>query len=292
MLRRLSKGILLSVLFMYFMVGASYADRSKKQITICVLPCSDAVMTFKKFYPLVTYLKQQTGFDIQLVVPRDHAEFEWAIKNGGIDFALQDPHTYVRLSRLYNKGALMSSLNRDGTTSQYGVVIARRGSGINKVKDLKGKTVMFGPKLSATKWLVAKLLFEQNGINIDKDLRSYSNGGCCEDISFNVYLKEVDAGVVCDHFLEGHSEKQKELGMDAQQIIIIGRTKLVPTRVLAAHQQVSDDIAIKVNQALLRLDKNNPEHKKILYPAELGGFQKSEDKEYDIVRIIIAKMRE
>jgi ABC-type phosphate/phosphonate transport system substrate-binding protein len=132
-------------------------------------------------------------------------------------------------------------------------------------------------------------LFEENGINIDKDLKSYSNGGCCEGIAFNVYLKAVDAGVVCDHFLEEHSKKQKELGVDAEEILVVCRTKSVPTRVFAARQEINNDIIAKVNQALLRLDNNKPAHKKILYRAELGGFQKSTDEDYDSIRMLIGE---
>ena len=163
-----------------------------------------------------------------MVVPRDSAEFERAIKNGDIDFAFQDPHMYVRFADLYDKGTLIRALTREGTTSQSGVVIVRKDSGINKLEDLIGKTVMFGPKLSAAKWVAAKLLFEENGINIDKDLKAYSNGGCCEDIAFNVYLKAVDAGVVCDHFLGEHSEKQQELGVEAKQISVICKNQISP----------------------------------------------------------------
>ncbi len=143
---------------------------------------------------------------------------------------------------------------------------------------------MFGSKLSASRWLAARLLFEENGINIDKDLKSYSNGGCCEDIAFNVYLKAVDAGVVCDHFLDEHSEKQEELGINAKQLNIIGKTKAVPTRVFLARKGVSNDIVIKVNDGLLSLDRTKPEHAKILYPAEFGGFQRTKDEEYDSLR--------
>jgi phosphonate transport system substrate-binding protein len=287
MIKRVSRGAIIGALFMCLLVVASYADGVKKHITIAILPCTNAVMTFKKFHPLVTYLKQETGFDIRLVVPRDFAEFERTIKNGNIDFAFQDPHTYVKLASLYGKGALVRALTREGATSQSGVVIARKDSLINKVEDLKGKTVMFGPKLSAAKWVAARLLFEESGINIDKDLRAYSNGGCCEDIAFSVYLKAVDAGVVCDHFLEGHLEKQQELGIDAKQIIAICRTKLVPTRLFAARQEISNGIVTKVSQALLRLDIKKPAHARILYRAELGGFQESEDEDYDGIRMLI-----
>ena len=288
MIRKLSKGVVAGVLFMYLLVGASYADEVRKTITLAIFPCTDVVMSFKKFNPLVTYLKEETGLDISLVVPEDPAEFERSIKKGNIDFAFQDPHMYVRFSRFYDKGSLLRALTREGATSQSGVVIARKDGNINKLEDLIGKSVMFGPKLSAAKWVAAKPLFEENGINIDKDLKGYSNGGCCEDIAFSVYLKAVDAGVVCDHFLEEHIEKQQELGLEAQQIVVICRTTSVPTRVFAARQDIRNDIISKVNQALLRLDNNKPDHKKILYRAELGGFQKSKDENYDGIRIMIS----
>ena len=191
------------------------------------------------------------------------------------------------LAHLYDKSTLIRTLTRDGATSQSGVVIVRKDSGINKLKDLIGKTVMFGPKLSAARWVAAKLLFEENGINIEKDLRGYSNGRCCEDVAFSVHLKAVDAGVVCDHFLEEHSEKQQKLGVEAKQISAICKTKSVPTKVFAARQDLNNDIITKVIHALLRLDNKKPAHKKILYRAELGGFQRSKDEHYDGMRMLI-----
>ena len=266
------------------LVIGSSAIAAEKQLTIAVLPCSDIIRTFNKFNPLVTYIKQQTGIDMRLVISKNSSEFESAMKNGNIDFAFFDPYTYIRFASLFNKGSILSSLNTEGIPSQQGVVIVRKGSNIKKLGDLRGKTVMFGPKLSATKWLAARVLFEENGINIDKDLRSYSNAGCCEDIAFNVSLKEVDAGVVCDHFLWEHSEKQKELGIDVKQVVVISRTKAVPTRVFVSRKDLRNDIVNKVNQALLKLDRKNPEHIKVLYPAELGGFQRTKDEEYDSLR--------
>ena len=272
--------------FLCFLVMASYAEGAKKDIdiTIAIMPCSDIIMTFKKFKPIATYLEMNTGLTIKLVVPKDYSEFESSLKNNEIDFVFMDPHTYVKLDSYFKKNALITSLNREGTPYQYGVVIVSKDSTIKNIGDLKGKTVMFGSKLSSSRWIAARSLFEENGINIDKDLKSYSNGGCCEDIAFNVYLKAVDAGVVCDHFLEEHSEKQEELGINANQLTIIGKTKAVPARIFVARKGVSDDTVTKIDNALLSLDRTKPEHAKILYPAELGGFQKTRNKEYDSLR--------
>ena len=280
-IRKFGQGVALSVLFVLLLAAACFAAALKKQVNIAVFPCTDAVMSFKKFHLLVSYLQEETGLDIRLKVPGNYAEFERAVRNGDIDFAFQDPHIYVRLAGLYDRGALVRALTREGAASQTGVVIARKDSGIGKLADLKGKTVMFGPRLSAARWLAAKSLFEQNGLNIDKDFKAYSNGRCCEDVAFSVYLKAVDAGVVCDHFLGEHSKKQKALGLEAKKIDVVCKTKPVPTRIFAARRGLGADIVARVNRALLGLDKNSPAHAEILSRAELGGFQNSRDDDYE-----------
>jgi phosphonate transport system substrate-binding protein len=269
------------------LAGACSAEMSRKNIIIEILPCSDVVMSFKKFHPLMKYLRQQTGFEIETAVPKDFEEFEWALKNSDIDFAFQDPHTYVKLAALYNSDALIKALTRNGNTYQYGLIIAGKGSGIKTVRDLKGKTVMFGPKFSAAKWIAAKDVLHRRGISIETDLRAYLHGGCCEDIAFNVCLNAVDAGAVCDHFLEEHSGKLKDLGINVNQIRVIEKTGAVPTRVFAARKKLDPGVVAKINRALLRLDKNNPAHAEILYPAELGGFIKATDADYDSMRILM-----
>ena len=284
---------MLKLFVLLFMMISLYvtpisAEVEKKPVNIAVLPCTDIVMTFKKFHPLVTYLTQKTGLPIRLVVPENLTKFETSLNNGEIDFALQDPHTLLKLSDLFDKASLVRALNLEGGTHQSGVLIVRKDSGIHKVTDLKGKTVMFGPKFSASKWLAGRLLLEQNGINIEKDLKAYLNGGCCEDIAFNVYLKAVDAGVVCDHFAGEHDDKQKELGIDVSQIMVIAKTKDVPMKVFGARKGIDKETIIKIKQALLNLNRLNPDDMKILYPAELGGFQEYSDEDFGLIKMMMS----
>jgi phosphonate transport system substrate-binding protein len=284
MSRMFSKGTVLAALIVSWLIMTSRVDGAKKPVTIAVFPCIDVVMVFDKFHPLVTYLEQETGLGIRLVVPTDLAEFEKLIRNGDIDFAFQDAQTYVRFAGLYDKETVLRALTHEGRTTQCGVVIVKKTSGISSVADLKGKSVMFGPEFSSVRWVMAKLLFEENGLDMEKDLTSYSHGQRCQDIAFNVQFDAVDAGVVCDHFLEGRSEKQHELGVDPETLVVIGRTKLVPMRVFSARRDLGSDIVSKVNQALLGLNTKVAGHEKILCRAELGGFQKSKDADYDDVR--------
>jgi len=67
MITKVSKGIVMGALGIWLLAIASYAEEAKRPITLAVLPCTDAVKTFKNFYPLVKYLKQETSLDIKLI---------------------------------------------------------------------------------------------------------------------------------------------------------------------------------------------------------------------------------
>ncbi len=260
------------------------ADGLQRAVTIAILPCNNIEITFRKFYPLLTYVQKETGLNVRLVVPSSLEEFEGSLKSGQIDFALQDPHTYAQLSQRFNRSELLRSLTLEGRTAQSGVVIVRRDSGIGGLQDLRGRTVMFGPKTSTPKWMAAKLLFVSNGIDLDKDLKAYRNGGCCEDIAFSVYMNSVDAGVICEHFLTEHDEKQKDLGVDAGKLRVIARTAQFPTRVFAARLGTPPEVVKQVNRALLKLDPNRPEDAKIMLRGEIGGFRPGSDADYAALR--------
>jgi phosphonate transport system substrate-binding protein len=284
-LKRLT--ILMLVVACFASFSSTYAGETHKYVTIAVLPCSNIEVTFKKFYPLITYLKNKTGIDVRLLVPANFEKFRSGLENGEIDFALLDPHILLKLYGLFNHDEILRTLTMEGGTTQTGVVIVSKDSNIKKLSDLRGKTVMFGAESSTPKWVAAKLLFETNGINIDTDLKAYSHGGCCEDIAFAVYLKSVDAGVVCDHFLTEHAEKQKDLGVKASQLMAISRTRPVPTRVFAPRKGVGKEITTALNQALLELDEQKPEQAKILNRGEIGGFQRARVEDYERMRALM-----
>lgn len=263
---------------MSLMVSSGIADERQQEISIAIFPCTDAVSSFKKFNPLITYLREYTRLNVRMKFYQDFDSYERGIKNGSLNFVLQEPHVYRRYVDQYDPDSLLRTLTWEGKRFQSGVVIARKESYIKTLMDLKDRTVMFGPKVSSAKWVAAKLLFKDNGIDVDNDLKEYSNGGCCEDIAFNVYLKAVDAGVICDHFLIEHRNKQRKLGFDAGQLVVIGVTQPVQTKVFTATRKVAPDIVARVNQALLNLDIKIEASKKILYAAELGGFFKPDDR--------------
>jgi len=276
---RILAGLLASTVLAAVPLAPGAEPRPGPHLRLAVLPCTNIERTFRKLHPLLTYLKSATGLTVTLSVPGDLPEFETSAANGQLDFALQDPHTYRQLSSLFDDASLLQTRALDATTRQSAVVVVRRDSGVSDLAGLRGKTVMFGPLASSSKWVAARLLFEARGLRVDRDLKRV-NGGCCEDIAFAVSVKAVDAGVICDHFLGLHSARQKDLGVDPSSLTVIGRTPAFPTRIFAARRGVPPDAIAAITRALLHLDPADPAHARILASAEMRGFQRTTRAEY------------
>jgi phosphonate transport system substrate-binding protein len=275
---------ILAGLFALAVVGTAASGRQpapagNARLRLAVLPCTSIEATFRKFHPLLGYLESATGRPLRLVTPADLDELEAATDNGRIDFALQDPHSFRALAGLFDDESLLQTRGLDGSTGQAAVVLVPRDSDVQRLEELRGRVVMFGPRTSSPKWVAARRLFEARGLSVERDVRTL-NGGCCEDIAFEVALKAVDAGVVCDHFLGLHDARQKDLGIDPGSLRVIGRTAPVPTRLFAARRGVPRDVVAAVTAALAGLDPAKPGHAAILASAEIRGFFRTTRAEY------------
>lgn len=281
--------VLVAFLLCFCLVQTGQTAGKEQPIQIAIPPCTDIMRTFKEYQPLVAYLKQQIGQPVSLVIPKDFSEFERVVKEGTVDFTFQAPHTYVRLAHLYNREMLLKALTPEGETKHRGVVIVREDSPLQRIEDLKGKYVIFGAENDMAKSLSAKRLLTAKGINPEKDLRSYKYDGSCESIALNVFLKTADAGVVCDYSFKKINEPgEVDKGeIPANQLRVIGQTEEVPTWIFAARKEVDPDLVARINKALIVLSPNNKEHEEVLESAEIRGFVKAKDSDYDEVRKIV-----
>lgn len=268
---KFGKQLCLGTLILFFLV-AFQLDALARPLTIAVLPCSDVEGTFSRFQPLAKYLREETGLEISLLFPRNSKQLEHFIRKGLTDFAFQEPGVYTALLNLYNPDLSLQALEGDGKEVNTGIVVVRKDSGISSIDGLRGKVVEFGAEGSTPKWVAAKWLFKKNGIDINKDLKYYYHGGCCEDIAFTVFFKVADAGVICAHALE-HFAKEKKI--DPSQLTIIAKTDDVPTWVFSTTKKADSKVAASVSRALLKLSPSNAGHKEILNKAEIGGFTKT-----------------
>ncbi|MDG4475549.1 phosphate/phosphite/phosphonate ABC transporter substrate-binding protein [Thiovibrio frasassiensis] len=285
--------ILTLLLLLLSLSQTGEAADKPRPIQIAITPCTDILKTFKEYQPLAAYLQRQLRQPVKLIIPKDFPEFERLITAGGAEFAFQAPHTYVRLSHLYNRKMLLKALTPEGESRHRGVIIVRKDSPLQRIEDLKGKYVIFGAENDMAKNLSAKRLLTAKGINPDTNLRGYKHDGSCESIALNVFLKTADAGAICDYSFKNinASKEGTETELPPNQLRILGETEEIPTWVFAARAEVDPKLIARLNEALTALTLKNNNHEEILESAEIGGFVKAQDQDFAEIRKIMSMAR-
>ncbi|MBA3014068.1 MAG: phosphate/phosphite/phosphonate ABC transporter substrate-binding protein [Proteobacteria bacterium] len=285
--------VLTTLFLLCCQVQIGQATDTPQPIQIAITPCTEIIKTFKEFQPIVAYLEQQLRQPITLVVPKDFNEFERFAKEERADFFFQAPHTYVRLAHFYNREMLLKALTPEGETRHRGVIIVRNDSPMQQLEDLKGKYIIFGAQNDMAKSLSAQHLLASKGISLERDLSGYKHNGSCESIALNVFLKSADAGAICDYSFN-HINKPKEVSesdIPSGQLRILAQTEELPTWVFAARSGGDIGLVSRVNEALTALTPKSEGHEEILESAEVGGFVKARDSDYDEVRKILLLVR-
>lgn len=264
-------------LFFPFFSSISWGEEART-VKLAILPCTDAVKTFERFKPLIAFIEGETGLTVQAVFPKNVEELIRLFRKRHVDFVFHSPYEFSKFADIIDNQSLLKSLGPDGKDYEIGYVVVRKDSGLKTLQDLKGKTVFFGMECSSGRATIAKKLFIENGIDIETDLGRYIDGGCCEDISFNIFLKAADAGLVCQHYFE----EQKNLGAKhIEALAIIGKSGPVPTRIFAAHKDTPRAIIDQVQSSLSAIDWSNQKYTNLVNTTEIGGFVKASPNEYE-----------
>jgi phosphonate transport system substrate-binding protein len=139
--------------------------------------------------PLQKYLEHVLGRPVQLIIPTNYNATVEGIGNGSLDIAYFGGLTYVKAHGRYGAIPLVQ---RDEDQQFHSLFIARSGSGINSLKDLKGKTFCFGDINSTSGHLYPVLAMKQGGLSPETSLKSFRYTGS------HVATAEAVAAGACD----------------------------------------------------------------------------------------------
>lgn len=250
----------------------------KKKVKIGVLPVYSLPLMTQRFIPLVNYLSETTGYKIEYVSSLSYATYLTTLEGAQVDIGYQNPLFYIILAKTHEAYPLVKAIDSIGNFEYRGAIITHIKSGIEAIVSLRGKKVMAVSRRAIGGYLAQASLCIQNGIDPEKDLTVILAKSQDEVIS-KVYHQKVDAGFIREDVLSAVKDK-----IDLNKIKIIAYTEYFPNWCFAAFSHTDKDVAEKIKQALLRLNKNNPDHYEILEKAEVSGFVEASDTDYDIMR--------
>ncbi|MSN24651.1 MAG: PhnD/SsuA/transferrin family substrate-binding protein [Geobacter sp.] len=285
-IRRLLNLMFISALLLA-MVGCKSEDK-RPVVKIGYMLCNSEEETTHRFRPLTRYLSDKVGVDF-VMVPVDTNDFEKRFKNGEFSFTHTNSILYVILHE--NQGAeLLASEKRGKFGSRTaGTIIARKGSGIEKLADIKGKRMAFGPMLAPTGYLAEYDLMLAAGINPENDLGHYTiptGSFKHEKLIYGVLYGKYDVAAAPILDIENMTREGK---IAADDFVILAQSVPIPYCTFANAKGTDPALVKKVKDALMSLKPSDTaevdgEQLKVMKAAWIDGYEELLDSDYNPIR--------
>ncbi len=258
-------------------------------ITYAYLPQYSHTESYERHYLLVKYLRKETGLNIKQIFPDTFDEHMKMVDQGKIDISYSNPFIYIKLAKCCGAKAFARTVENYGRENFRGQIICRADNhAIKNIEDCRGKHWIAVDPTSAGGYLYPLGLFYMHGIK-KEDFSEISfapgPGGKQEKVVLAVYAGKYDVGSIREGTLNVVAGK-----IDINKIRVLANTRWYPGWLYSARANLKPAIVKSVKNALLKLDRNIPEHKKILDAADIAGIIPSEDKDFEPVRELAARI--
>lgn len=236
----------ISIVLLLFSAWVHAANEAiKSELTMGFVPSRsvhEIQLTSKK---LADYLSEKVGYKIKAITVSDYAGVAVAMKSRQVDFAFVGPLNYLVINNHVPVHPITAAI-RNGIKGYRGLIITSANSGIERLDDLKGRSFIFGDRLSASASLYPRAAMLKAGINPEQDLKSLTLSSQTA-IVMSVLKGKADAGAIYDD-----ARTNPEVLREAENILdntrVIYRSELIP----ADPQIVRDDLHPEQKAALTK----------------------------------------
>ena len=268
----------IAVLITLLAAGCNSAHSNRQApLRVAMIPSTDPGKIVRENQPLVTYLENETGSRVELVVPTNYAAVVEAIANDQVDVAYLGGFTFVQAS---GRAGVRPLVQRERDQNFHSVFITQAASGINSLADLKGHSFAFGDVNSTSGHLMPAYYMRQSGVDPGALAKTIYTGGH-DATALAVANAKVDAGAM-DELVLGNMEKAGKIG--ARQLKVFYTTPAFFDYVWVARHGLDQKLSDAFTSAFLKLDSSNPQNKVLLDLLNATKYVRAEDANYDKLR--------
>lgn len=251
-------------------------------MTLALTPSRDPTALQEAGDAFARTLTQLSGVPIKAYVASDYAGVVEALRSRRVDLAFVHPVGYV----LANREAGCQILVRDvwqGRVAYTARFFVRKASGIERLEDLRGKTIAFVDPASSSGYIYPMVLLVRRGLVRDRDPKTFFKdalfAGTHEAALHSVVHGRVDAAASFDKAPDLHLRDPALIA----QLTWVAETPEIPEAGICARPGLPPEPLARVRRALLAIKP--PEHAGLLKQLyEIDGFVEASDQDYQPVR--------
>jgi phosphonate transport system substrate-binding protein len=247
--------------------------------------CNSEEETLRRFRPLTAYLSGKLGVEFEAVAI-DTVDFMKHLKD--LDFTHTNSLLYIMMHRFHGVEIVAAEKSGSLGARTRGAILTLKKSGLKSLKDLKDKTMIFGPALGPVSFMSQIDLLQRAGIDPEDDLASYeipAGSFKHEKVVYGVLYGKYSAGAVPILDYERMAE-QRRIDPEDFRVLALGDPILYCN--FARTQGVNDKLAKRFRTALINLTKDTTaevdgEVVKVWENARIDGYEIVEDTDFDDV---------
>ncbi len=265
-------------------VFAGQADAAGKHLRFGVLPDSARDFIEARYAPLLQYIKQETGINIQMVVPENYQKLLQLFKDKKIDLAFFGGYIFIQAQQQADARPLAM---RDIDLHFSSVFLVRADNDRQKLREFKGSTLAFGSRLSTSGHLMPRYFLNERGIDPETFFAEVRYSGSHDQTAYWVRDGKVDLGaansvVIRKMFRDGI--------LNGNEVRILWETPVYTDYVLAVQPDLDPNLQSRLLDSLLALSPLVREQRRILDNLGAGGFLPASDADFAGLRQIFARL--
>ncbi|NHZ87871.1 putative selenate ABC transporter substrate-binding protein [Massilia sp. CCM 8733] len=242
------------------LAGASaIAQVTPGVLRVSAIPDEAPTELQRKFKPLGDYLAKATGLKVEFTPVTDYPAAVEGLVNKRLDLVWFGGFTFVQ-ANVRSKGQVTPLVQRQEDTAFRSVFVTTKAD-INKLEDLKGKTLSFGSESSTSGHLMPRSYLLAARIDPDADLKRVAYSGAHDATVAAVAGGKVDAGALNISVWEKLVAEKK---VDAAAVRVFYTTPGYFDYNWTVRSDMPAAMKKKLTDAFLALDKSTPEGKEIL----------------------------
>jgi phosphonate transport system substrate-binding protein len=229
-------------------------------LRVSAIPDENPNELMRIYTPFAQYLSKELGMPVRFTPVVDYAATVEGLAAGKLDLVWYGGFTSVQAVRRTNGTAKRLVLRQEDAEFKS-VFVARPGSAITRLQDLKGKTFTFGSVGSTSGHLMPRHVLLQAGINPERDMKQVAYSGAHDATALWVESGKVEAGAL--NFLVWDKLVQQKK-VDLTKVSVFYTTPPYVDYVWTARGDLDRGLRERIAAAFLKLDHNTPEHRRLL----------------------------
>jgi phosphonate transport system substrate-binding protein len=249
---------------------------ASEPLTLGVFPRLKPTEMVRGYQPLATYLGERLGRPVELVTSKDFESFWQGVKQHRYDIVHYNQYHYIHSADAYRVIAHQQEFGRKAVA---GALFVRADSGISDVRQLRGRTIIFGGGRDAMmSYIGPRYLLMQAGLK-DGDFKT--------EFAVNppnallaLYHQQADAAGGGDILVDLPAVRN---AINTGELKMLAATEPLLFLPWAVKRSMPAKLAEEIQSILVGLS-DTPAGRHILEAAQVTGMGPASDKDYDAHR--------